>query len=145
MLWRVTKEVPNCIFLVMCFCDCWLQVSLETLMDIYNASIVCCVFLMLASSTLTFKGRVFQWWAKIEHVKHLEFFRTSFNRLECNVWLMCRTKCQCCLWGLWLVNVDLKIKTNKSLTSQIVNINVVPSCQCWGECFYWGFHFANTV
>jgi hypothetical protein len=108
-------------------------------------------FYLLASSTLTFKGRLFQWWAKIDHVKDLEFFRTSFNRLECNAWLMCNVKlmcgakCQCCLWGLWLFNVDLKIKTNKPLTSQIVNISVWPSCQCWGECFYWGFHFTNTI
>jgi hypothetical protein len=44
---------------------------------------------------------------KAKHVKHLEFFRSSFNRSKCIN--MCGVKCQCYLWGLWLVSVDFQV------------------------------------
>jgi hypothetical protein len=103
-------------------CILWLLIAStleQTLMVIMLQ--LCCVFLnMLAVNPLTLRISMPQWWAKAKHVKHLELFITSFNRSKCID--MCGVKCQCYLWGLWLVSVGFEVNLLSMLHLKLIFI-----------------------
>lgn len=159
MLWRATREVHDCFFfLVICFYDL-LVANTFTNPNGQCFNCVLCFWDLLITSTLTLRTIKPQWWIKREKMWNTLNFPNLHNKSKYKD--MCGgVKCQCCLWGLWLVNVACEVYVLLMLPTRSKSLSMcqcyyLTMCMCplsslsfWGQCwdgdFCWGFLFANS-
>ncbi len=82
---------------------------------------------LLITSTLTLKTRMPQWRAKREKMWNTLNFPNLHIKSKYRD--MCGgVKCQCCLWGLWLVNVACEVYVLLMLHARSKSLSM---CQCY--------------
>jgi hypothetical protein len=85
---------------------------------------VLCFCDLLITSILTLRTKMPQSWAKREKMWNtLNFHIKSKYRDICG-----GVKCQCCLWGLWLVNVACEVYVFLMLHARSKSLSM---CQCY--------------